>query len=481
MHKLLKFFIIAWFIVILAYRLMISYSYRPELTNGESNNIWKAINVAAGKKIYNDPEKLPIEVFQYNPLSELPIIGFSKLFNPQSQYYLYNITVAGRLFQLFCTLVLAYFIYKIGIKLLEISKKSSLMASLAAITMLTPTAFTIRPDATVLIFLFSSIYAFGLFIKSNSKKWIILTSLLIILSFLTKQDGIFIAFPFGLYLLMNKKWNPFLFFSLSILLFLITTLFSLHLFFGELYWINTFKGLKNTMSIHQMIAVFDRSNSFFGFYLIIGLILSIYNLLRGHKLLQLLSIINLFYLFISLGISTKIGSWVNYYTPNVIITVILIFGTVFSNNYKKSREFQIITYVYIIFSAFIYLTLQAYNYTLPFIKNYKNQYISSYKEYQYLANKFPISKNEFIFTPTPLLRNFYALNNCMVNTEYYNQASYRYEHFKNNTKTKLKYIIFEKDEISLVNNIVSFFSINLKNYEIEEHNSYLIYKRKTLK
>ena len=217
MHKLLKFFIITWFIVILAYRLMISFSYRPELTNGESNNIWKAINVAAGKNIYNDPEKLPIEVFQYNPLSELPIIGFAKLFNNQSQNYLYNITTAGRLFQLFCTLVLGYFIYMIGIKLLEISEKSSLMASLAAITMLTPTAFTIRPDATILFFLFASIYAFGLFIKSNSKKWIILTSLLIILSFLSKQDGIFIAFPLGLYLLINKKWKPFLFFSLSIL------------------------------------------------------------------------------------------------------------------------------------------------------------------------------------------------------------------------------------------------------------------------
>ena len=69
----------------------------------------------------------------------------------------------------------------------------------------------------------------------------------------------------------------------------------------------------------------------------------------------------------------------------------------------------------------------------------------------------------------------------MVNTEYYNQASYKYVHFKNNTKAKLKYIIFKKDEITLVNNIVSFFSVNLKNYEIEEHKSYLIYKRKILR
>jgi hypothetical protein len=459
MAKVFRLIFILWFLIILVYRLTICFSYKPELTNGESNNIWKAINVAAGKNIYNDPEKLPIEVFQYNPLSELPIIGFAKLFDNQSQNYLYNITSAGRCYQLICSLFLAFLIYKLCSVVFKISKTSSILASLSSITFLTTTAFTIRPDATLLVFLFACVYTFGLYIKSEQKKWLLITSLLILLSFLTKQDGIFVAFPIGLYLLIFKQWKQLLIFSGSTLLFLIVTLYSLHSIFGYFYWINTFKGLKNTMSIHQMIAVFDRANSFFGFFIVTGVVLSIYNLFKGAKTLKFYSLINLFYLIISLGISTKIGSWVNYYTPNVIITILLIFGTLYTIRFKNNNELKYIIYGYITISSLIFLSLQVYNYTIPFIKSHEQEYKNVYNDYKKLKNEFPLAKNEFIFTPTPLLRNFYALNNCMINTEYYNQASYNYYDFKIDDKENLKYIISKKEEILLVNNIVHFFPL----------------------
>ena len=98
--EIIKIIIYCWLVALLIYRLVISFSYKSELTNGESNNIWKAINVANGNTIYNNPEQLPLDVFQYTPISEYPIILFAKVLNPNSINYVHWITVLGRLYQL---------------------------------------------------------------------------------------------------------------------------------------------------------------------------------------------------------------------------------------------------------------------------------------------------------------------------------------------------------------------------------------------
>jgi hypothetical protein len=232
------------------------------------------------------------------------------------------------------------------------------------------------------------------------------------------------------------------------------------------------------MSLHQLIAVFDKANSFFGFFILLGFVLSIYNLRNTNAQLKLVAIINLSYLLLTFLISTKIGSWVNYYTPNVIVTIILIFGTLQSSALKENLNFELLLNSYLILSSLIYFSLQCYNYTLPFIKTNKQNYLKTYNDYKRLSIKFKLDKNVYIFVPTPLLRNFYALNNCMVNTEYYHQASYTYNKFKKDKKHNLKYILFKENESFIVNDIINFFSIDINNYILEKENDYLIYSRK---
>ena len=299
------------------------------------------------------------------------------------------------------------------------------------------------------------------------------------LSFLTKQDGLFILFPFGLYLLLYERFKSVIYFSITVILSIIVTLLFLHFTFGDIYWINTFKGLKNTMSLHQLIAVFDRANTFFGFFILTGLILSIYHLTKRNQKLKLLSIIYLLYILISLLISTKIGSWVNYYTPNVILTIILVFGTLHNSSLQNNTSLNLLVRFYLVLSSMVYLSLQCYNYTLPFLKSTKHEYIKAYQDFNLLNKRLPITKNEFIFVPTPLLRNFYATNNCMVNTEYYHQASFTYDIIQKDKKNKLKYIIFKENERFIVNDIVSFFSIDLKLYELKKLNEFIVYSRKS--
>ena len=476
--KVFNYFLYVWILILLVYRLLICFSFKSELANGESNNVWKAINVASGKHFYNNPEELPLEVFQYNPISELPIIGAALVFNAKDVDYVYKVTVAGRCYQLLCTILLACLIYSICRKIFNIKFRPSLIATLISITMLTSLAFTIRPDSTMLLFLFSSIYTFSLFVKHNIRKWMFLSVIFIVLSFLAKQDGLFIVAPFSMLLLFTKRYKDLFIFVLQFSSILVLTVLGLYLIFGDLYFVNTFLGIKNIMSFPQFVAVFDRANSFFGFFIISGIVLSIFNLYRGTLLLKLFSVLYLFYFFLSIATSFKLGSWVNYYTPNVILSILVLFATLF--NYKELNNVLLHKLIWLMLTllSFVYIVLQCYNYTYPFLKPTKDQYYKTFDEYHVLKRRFPIQKNNLVFVPTPLLKNFYAVNNSFLNIEYYNYASFKYLNIKNGKTENLKLIICKKNEFWIIQNISNFFALNLNDYSKYNFRDYIVFYRK---
>ena len=476
--KAFNFFLYVWIFVLLVYRLLICFSFKSELANGESNNVWKAINIASGKHFYNNPEQLPLEVFQYNPISELPIIGAAKFFNSIDVDYVYKVTVAGRCYQFLCTFLLACLIYSISRKIFNIEFRPSLIATLISITMLTSLAYTIRPDSTMLLFLFSSVYSFSLFIKHNLRKWMFFSVVFIVLSFLAKQDGVFIVVPFSLFLFHIKRYKDLFIFILYFLTILALTVLGLYVVFGDLYFVNTFLGIKNTMSFPQFVAVYDRANSFFGFFIISGIVLSLFNLFKGTLLLKLFSFLYLFYFVLSIATSFKLGSWVNYFTPNVILSILLLFATLVNNKELNNVVLHKLIWLKLTLLSFVYIVLQCYNYTYPFLKPTKYQYYKTFGEYRVLNRYFPISKNNFVFVPTPLLKNFYAVNNSFLNIEYYNYASFKYHRIKSGNTKKLKLIICKKNEFWIVQNISNFFALNLNDYSKYNFKDYIVFYRK---
>ena len=478
----IKLILISWAIALLIYRLLVSFSYKHELTNGETNNIWKAINVSQGKSIYNDPENLPLDVFQYTPISEFPVIFFAKILNQHSINYVYWITVLGRLYQIACNFFLGVILYKIAIKILTLNKINALLIVLTSISLLTTTAFTIRPDATALITLFATIYFYGLSIQQNfNVKSIFFVSCLIVLNFFCKQDGIFIAIPIGIHLILQRKWKALFFtiiFSVGILLSMLLLAFFTS---GKFFFINTILGLKNTMSLFQLLAVFNRAFTFYGFFICIGLVLGIKYCFK-YKIITIhfIGILAVFYFLLALATSTKIGSWVNYYTPFVMISIVL--GIYYMEN--KTLKIKIITFVRysFILLSFIYLYSQLYNYTYPFIKfsaNNEKYYLSKYNEFEYLKKKYKIRQNDNIIVTNHLLRNFFAENSIMVNIEYYNQASYSYKRFKKDSNKDIKYIIFNKSEKLGVDFLVNYFHVNLSQYNLNTSKGYYVYILKT--
>ena len=476
--KAFNYFLYVWIFILLVYRLLICFSFKSELANGESNNVWKAISVAEGKNFYNDPEKFPVEVFPYNPISELPLITAAKFFNSKDVDYVYKVTVAGRCYQLICTILLACLIYSVCRKIFNIEFRPSLIATLISITMLTSLAFTIRPDSTMLLFLFSSIYTFSLFLKHNLRKWMLFSVVFIVLSFLAKQDGVFIVAPFSMLLLYTKRYKDLFIFVLQFLTILALTILGLYVVFGDLYFVNAFLGIKNTMSFPQFVAVFDRANSFFGFFIISGIVLSLFNLFKGTLFLKLFSFLYLFYFVLSIATSFKLGSWVNYYTPNVILSILVLFATLV--NYKELNNVLLhkLIWLKLTLLSFVYIVLQCYNYTYPFLKPTKDQYYKTFDEYRVLNRRFPIQKNNFVFVPTPLLKNFYALNNSFLNIEYYTYASFKYHRIKSGNTKKLKIIICKKNEYWIVQNISNFFALNLNDFSKYNFKDYIVFYRK---
>lgn len=466
-----------WLIILLIYRLLLSFSYKCELSNGETNNIWKAINVAKGAPLYNDPEHLPLDVFQYTPISEFPIIIFAKVLKQNSVNYVYWITVLGRLFQLVCNVFLGIILYKITTKLLSFSKTNAIIVVLTAISILTITAISIRPDATVILMIFTAIYFYGRTIENNFQtKWIFIICCLFIINFFIKQDGIFISIPVGIHMLLHKKWKAFLI-TVSVSILLLSSVFLIiQLIGGNNFFINTILGLKNTTSIHQMISVFDRAFSFYGFFICIGLVVSfIYCVQLNNKTVNFFGIVSVFYFLLALAISTKIGSWINYYTPFVILSTIIIMYY-FENKLVIKNNFYLIRYSFVVFS-FIFLFRQLYNYTYPFLdmsSSNKNIYTSKYEEYMYLKKTFNIQKNNHVITTDYLMRNFFATNSVIVNLEYYNQASYLYTNFKANNNKLIKCIIFKNTEKSTIIFLSNFFNINLNDYDLSYTKSFSI-------
>lgn len=474
--------IVFWVIILVTYRLLVSFSYKCELSNGETNNVWKAINVAQGKSLYNDPEDLPLDVFQYTPISEFPIILFAKVLNNHSANYVYWITVLGRLYELGCNVLLGLILYRIAAKLLCLNKINAILVGLTAISILTTTAFTIRPDATALLFIFLIVYFYGKTIENDFQiKWLLLLSVFFIVNFFSKQDGIFIAIPIGIHMLLHKKWNVF-FITVSIsLLLLLSVFFIIYLISGDYFFINTILGLKNTTSVHQMISVFDRAFSFYGFFISIGLILSLkYCFQFKDKKHHFLGVISVFYFLLALAISTKIGSWINYYTPFVILSTILIM-VYFEDKLFNKNQFHLVRYCFMLFS-FIFLFRQLYTYTYPFIDvsdANKKIYTSNYESYKRIKKTYNIKKNDKVITTDYLMRNFFASNSVMVNMEYYNQASYKYADFKAAKNKLIKCIIFKKSEKSTIHFLSNYFNINLKDYELSSTKSFSILSLKS--
>ncbi len=477
-----NFILLLFFSFILFYRLFICINYNPELSVGETNNIWNALNVANGKPLYTNPEDTPFEIFQYTPLSQLPVIAAAKYFNSTSENYAYYVMVLGRLFSLIFNILTFYIVYITLKNSLNVSRTLSLAAAITGFGLLTHLAFAIRPDAMSLFLTILSVCFFSKAYFQKQYSYYIYCGVTFGISFFAKQDSFLILSALGLFLLINKSWKELLTLAVSFLVSFVSLLFIFKVVFGNFFLFSIVGGLSQGYSAVQAYDVFKRFLTFYGVLLCIGItgiFVLVKNVLpekRGFFLLILCMVSFL----IAASSSLKLGSWMNYYTPFVIYVIILVYYVInylTQKNNRRQIETIIVCATIIYISVFLYL--QVFHYTAPFLK-----YSESKKKYASIAEKFNDFKkeveanNSIVFTFDKRIKLLLFKNTIFPNTEYYHHTLFSYDGYnKLNDKQKLAYYIFDSNLNGEQLSALNYYKVPLSSFIVKEKKmNYVIYK-----
>jgi hypothetical protein len=480
-QRIFKYLLLLTTAIYIIYRLLICFNYQPELCNGESNNVWKSLSVANGEGLYNDPEKLPLEVFQYTPLFEFPVIFIAKILDKSSPDYLANVTMLGRLFVLVLNLLLTFIISKICFQFLSIDKIKSYACGLTSLLLLTHPIYAIRPDSTLLVFVFLTLLFYLQRIKKENYIFSISTyviiSLLFFLCFFSKQDGIFISIVIGIDLVLKRQIKQLFILSLTSLIILAILLGFGQLFYGEFFLKSIILGLNNTSSLSQLITVFEKAWSYYGIVLFLGITLSVYLLIQKTSL-KIIPIATIFYFILAIFTSSKSGSWINYYTPTILLSTIVFFQ--FINQTKYDLKFVKVLGFGFAISVFLFFLRIFYNYTYPLVKQKKDEYYTTFQEIQTIKKKLNIKPETNILILNYLERNFLYENCIMMNTEYYGYSKYTYTQFKNDPHKPINFILYHHGDEKYIDYLSTLFNVNIKHYTHFRIDSFEVLKKPSI-
>ena len=469
-------------ILLLTYRIAIALNQTPELLNGETNNIWNALKVISGKPIYTSPEAIPYEIFQYTPISQLPVIflaWFENDFFP-SQDFIFTLG-AGRILSLIYNLMTAFVIFKILKSQLKVQLTFSLFGSLTFLYLLPHHFFAIRPDSLALLFTVTGIYFFTKAYFEEHRNSFIVCAIILAFSFFIKQDAFLISGAFGLVLLLSKNIKGLIIFSLSLIGSLVVLLLIAPIFLGPYFYISVFGGVALEMKFSQFTYVLSR---YFTFYYVLMAIL-IYGILiifknwpqHRKELLFFLTTFIVTFCFAAFT-SFKVGSHFNYYELPSIVTILFIVYSINAKFGSMINQIKVmmlsIFLVYAISLHFLYF--QYYHYTSPFLKNEiaQNFRANTIANNQEIFNDLNTS-NLNICSYDTRSRIILAKKVILPNSEFYGISKFSYRDFNNLDPKKRIDIIILPIEIKLKDTDLGRFVGDFNTYEIWKHSPELDY------
>lgn len=469
--------------IIILFRLQICTNYSLELVNGETNNIWNAIKVASGSKIYTDPETAPYEIFQYTPLSQIPLIGVAKLvMNSGAQVNYVLILMFGRLLSLLYNLISAFMIFKILRSQLGVLKVNAILGAIISFALIPHHLYAIRPDSMSVMFILIGTYLFGQAYLLRKQNLLIFSGLIFGISFFVKQDAILFSSGLGLLLLINRNFKGLIIFVLAILATVGVLLLLSPFIFGPYFFKSVFGGIALEAKFSQFSYIFLRTNKFY-FLSVIAVIASIVLIFKGwrekpKKSLYIITI-SLTSLLIAMGTSFKVGAHMNYYAPTLFFASIIISFAVFERLSKFSlRTGFLINSILTFLIVFQFLYLQIFHYTSPFLKN---KFLKEL-HYEYLTNNFStieeIKETELSvcsFEPKSRILLHEQIN--MPNLEFYPVSKFSYATFNNNNPDMTLHFIILPNQSNFGIGSLTKFNIKFDEYGLwKETEDLSIYK-----
>lgn len=456
-------------ILMLMYRLSIVFSYGPEVVLGECNNIWNALKVSRGLPVYTDPEQMPLEIFQYTPLSQWPVIVAAHVFDSEGPERIHRITVVGRLCSLLFNLITVLLLCASARLLFRVSGTVLAIGGLLAFASFTHLAFAIRPDAMALMLMMLGFHLFCRFYVAGGRWALMASAMVLATAFLAKQDAMVVIAPLSFLLLVQQRWKQLVLYDGIFLLTLGVLLVTGHLVLGEHFLRSVVMGVRNPALWEWASYILTRLFSFFGVLVVLGNAAIVVGLwrFRSHPEALPLVLVALFYELFGLLTSFKAGAGMSYYTPFILFSCMLI--VVLASEAMQRRAVPaagplLLAGVLAISVVFIYR--QAFHYTAPFLKHAeaRSGFLHRWQQTAQLREDLALRPTDRLLAPDPLTRLMLAANIILPNTEYYGISIFPYDRFKQAEVTPLEYIVLLPRDTLVVREVMEVFHIAKSEY-----------------
>lgn len=469
--------ILLWSLILLVYviyRLTIAFSYTLDLSNGETNNIWNVVKVASGSALYTDPTEMPYEIFQYSPLSQLPLIGLAAMLDDNSPEYVHSIQSLGRVLSLIYNLLTGLLLYLILLHRFKSSKTYAFFIGVIGVISMNHLLFSVRPDSMATVVLFTAIYFFFGWLERSKTRDLLLAAILFSIGFFVKQDVILLAFPLGLLMVLQKKIKALVQFALTGIISGMILFGIAYTFWGDTFFLSVIGGVDNPYLVSRLVAVFDRFIQLYGILISLGLLAYFYLVFKTQKgpLDAWLLFMACMAFLISFATSLKDGSWVNYYSTFILL-ILLVVGRFINEPFSYHLVRSMILAG--LLGAGYFLFSQWYHYTSPFLFSNKSKelYFSKWDDAQMIMN---ITSSKTIFVGSDKhLRIFLMPNSVMPNIEYYPVSPF----FDDQKEYDAPEVIVTRNDIekSAAMNSLAYFHISANAYKLaHSHGTYNIYK-----
>jgi len=330
-----------------------------------------------------------------------------------------------------------------------------------------------RPDSVYNFMFLLSVCVFYLMIRSqHSKRYLVLSTFLVIVTIFAKQTGLILVFINSLYFLFAKRYRllamQVFFYCLFFILFLFLFVDNIELFIN-----NVVNGVNNGLDFKGFYPnLIQPTIEKFNILLVIGLIVSLY-WLRGSLQMFYLSLVAILSFGWALGTGLKWGSTPSYFSD--FINIVVILSIAFYSQVETER-FKIPFVIVVLFLMF------SRTFNIVWEKNYVydyTEYNKSEKVAMYMNKEVRLGNNDLVFCDKHnWMDNFLYKNTIFPHKEiattcYLNQA-FDYSHANEIIISgKVKYVISKGDVQE------KFLFFNFKNYKllkkIEDYNIYVRY------
>lgn len=312
------------FVMFLIARIVLLNSYVADIGGIENNVIYSVSKMLNGGTLYENPELGNFNISQYSPIYYFLFYGCCKLFQFQSIEDLQSIYITGRFLSLLFNLFGAILIYRLLSRVFSVHKYIALIAMSLYFLTLTQIHFSARPDGLFSMVFIGCIYAVSVYLRKGKGSYLILASVLAVMSVFIKQNGIQFLVLLPAFFMLVGRYKALLT-NLGILL-LGTVFFflSFHWVYGENFLLNTIGGLNNGTSMSRAYYVASHFIQQNALLLIVGAFFSMMwsNKKQPSELRFLAFMLAGLFVF-ALITSSKIGSWVNYYNEFAIAVILI--------------------------------------------------------------------------------------------------------------------------------------------------------------